>query len=113
MKNVNGLRDEDSDWGLTRIQYAQLSKRRLKEREKKRRQRATVAKRVILTVITRTQEVFRTESGMLAVKGHAINRNTLGANCVRDSAAYFDVSLPYVAFLHGPISGALDRGAPK
>lgn len=31
------LRDEDESWGLTRIEAAQVEKRRLRQREKKRR----------------------------------------------------------------------------
>lgn len=109
------LRDDESEWGLTRVQYAQLAKRRLREREKKRRQRAMSARRPaqVVMVVQREQEVFETRTGILAVRGQAINRGALGSGAIRESTSYHDVSLPYLAFLHGPISRISDKGAER
>ena len=99
------LKLKEDDWGT--IPFARREKERRREREKKRRQRAQQALRVMEAppqIIHRTQRVFMTSSGILAVRGQTVNRNTLGSAAIRESTAYLDVSLPYLAFLHGPIS---------
>lgn len=105
---------KEDDWGT--VAFARREKKRRRDREMKRRQRAQqalTAKEPVPQLIHRTQTVFRTRSGLLAVRGQTVNRNTLGSAAIRESTAYLDVSLPYVAFLHGPISGALERGAGR
>lgn len=82
----------DDPWGLT--SFAFREKRRRAEREKKRRQRAMAALakvRIALPVErqVKTHEVFRTSSGVLAIKPK------------KASADGYRVSLPYVEFLHG------------
>jgi hypothetical protein len=100
------LKIKEDDWGT--IQFARREKTRRREREKQRRRRARLAMQAKEPappqIIHRTQRVFKTSSGILAVRGQTVNRNTLGSAAIRESTAYLDVSLPYLEFLHGPIS---------
>jgi hypothetical protein len=82
-------------WG---IEFAEMrERRRMIEREKKRRQRALQAIRklrpsTVLIVRRPTYDVFETRSGMKAVRSRQARADGMS------------VSLPYVEFLHGDAS---------
>jgi len=44
------LRDNDEDWGLTRIAYAALTKRRIREKFRRRRKTASTQRRTAIAV---------------------------------------------------------------
>lgn len=82
----------DDAWGLSA--FASREKRMLRDREKKRRQRAAAALAKVRTALpvekqVKAHDVFRTSSGILAIKPK------------KASADGYRVSLPYVEFLHG------------
>lgn len=82
------LKDGEENWGLTRIEFANLEKRRLREREKKRRQRA----RAMISIANAPPLVPEYQLGIFEVSGIKAYRST------HDGIA---VSLPYVSILGG------------
>lgn len=95
------LKECETDWGLTRIDYAKREKRRLREREKKRRQRSQAATRAVQEIKENLASVFRTSSGILAVRRMALSRTRLCNPAHADDSEFISISLPYVAFLYG------------
>ena len=92
--------------------WSMREKERLRERMKKRRQRAQQAMRPkepapVIYVRTRTYDVFQTQSGALAVKAKIVNRSFGHSASISGTAAYYNVTLPHLTFLHGPVPAAL------
>jgi hypothetical protein len=97
------LRDNDAPWGKTRTEFAQIDKRRKREREKKRRQRAAQIGRMLVAepppIAPDIGEVFETSSGMKAVTVRYVpSILSMGNSAVPQK---IPMSLPYVAFQYG------------
>ena len=90
------LTDEETNWGPTRIQFARAEKQRLREREKKRRQRLRQAAESSFPA-RREVEAFTTPSGILAYRQWVPNRTELGSAPMTAKGEGFYVSLPLVS----------------
>lgn len=91
------LRDEDRSWGMTRIEFANLEKRRIKAREKKRRQRArqrNEAGRFVANappLVPAIGEVFMTAHG----RAYRVD----GSYICGGGTAHTSITLPFVSIL--------------
>ena len=96
------LTTDPSAWGLTPTQYASREKARLRDREKKRRQRADAARKQLIApslVSSFDGEVFETSSGIKAYRKIVPNRVTVSSSPIYAGTAHESISLPYVSIL--------------
>lgn len=98
---LHETRSKPEDWGLTPTQYASREKSRLREREKKRRQRAEAARKLTAppTVPFYDIGLFETASGIIAYRKLMPNTSHIGGLLLTAKAEGMNVSLPYVSIL--------------
>ena len=111
------LKDDDTEWGLTRIEYALREKQRVREKQRQRRaqylQKVEVRERnekgrfvgpkpVDNPPIWRLKGKDIQELGIIAVRG-AIKHYTNGTRGGRIGEEETSISLPYVSMLHGKL----------
>lgn len=96
------LTTDPSAWGLTPTQYASREKARLRDREKKRRQRADAARKQLTAPPTEPFYdigLFETASGIIAYRKLMPNTSHIGGLLLTAKAEGMNVSLPYVSIL--------------